>query len=190
MKIRNITASMALMLAILISALHGAQAQRGQQTDPNEVLFWFNVKVSKTTNKQTGLEAYQERVISPTIYHGSAKKYQKTLWQGTANGTKIAVGPFETLEQATDAMKLYKTIKMASPQLTKQGGYWFLVKISIMDRSHAYVFEHMSAAVASGSPQEFADVLRESLAFKTLAIGPFLSYEAAERAKSLYRVEE
>ncbi len=191
MKIRNIIATIALMLGILIMAMPEADAQRGSRTDENEVLFWFNVKISKTTNKLSGLEAYQERVISPTIYHGSAKKYQKSLWEGTVHGTKIAVGPFENFEQATAAMKLYKTLNAAKTELPANGeSHWFLVKIGIMERSHAYVFEHMAAAVASGSASDFADVLRESLGFKTLAIGPFGSYEAAERAKSLYRVEE
>lgn len=191
MKITNLIRTAALIVAVVLFFLPDANAQRGGHVDQNQTLYWFNVKVSKTTNRNSGLEEYQERVISPTIYHGGVKKYQKELWNGTVAGTKVAVGPFESYEQATNALKIYKMVKDTTTARPNLGTcYWFLVKIEIMERSHAYQFERMAAAVAAGSSTEFSDVLRESLGFKTLAIGPFMNQEAAERAKALYRIEE
>ncbi len=184
--ILRFVAALALMVCMAVSA---ASAQRNNE-EP-ETLFWIAVKVNKTIDRNTRLEEYQLRLISPTIYHGSVKMFQKALWTGMAQGSKLCVGPFQSHEEAKHAMLTYKGVNSASflPQNDKHG-YWFLVKVGIMERSRSYAFEHMAAQVNGGKTKEFLDVLRESLNFKTVAIGPFDSDIQAERAKSIYRIEE
>lgn len=174
------------MLLLNVSA---ASAQKNGE-DP-ETLFWIAVKINKAIDRETRLEEYQLRLLSPTIYHGSVKMFQKALWTGMAQGSKLLVGPYQSYEEAKHAMSVYKQVRTPNyaPQNNKHGS-WFLVKVLIMERSRSYGFEHMAAAVASGNTVEFMDVLRESLSFKTVAIGPFDSDIQAERAKSIYRVEE
>jgi len=174
---------------ILMLSVSVVSAQ-GKNEEP-ETLFWITVKVSRAIDRNTGLEEFQLRLISPTVYHGTAKMFQRALWTGMAQGSKLCVGPFASHEEAKHAMLVYKEVRNAnySPQNNKHG-CWFLVKVSIMERSRSYVFEHMAASVSSGNTKEFWDVLRESLSFKTIAVGPFDNEMEAERAKSIYRIEE
>lgn len=162
-----------------------------QDEAENQTCFWFNVKVSKKTNAATHIEGYDLRRISAKIYSGSSDYYKKSLWKGLAAGTQIAVGPFYTYQQAALAVELYN---FKNDSIAEKSGnttyFWFLVKPSIMQRSHSYVFERMAARVTSGTAKEFSDVLKESLAFKTLAIGPFSQAIEAENSKQTYRLEE
>ena len=131
----------------------------------NNEIFWFNVKVFNQTDKHSHQKQYGVRPYSAKISNGSIKAFSKALWKCTASGQSIAVA-------------------------TNQNRAWFLVKVKITERAHAYQFERMAARVAEGTEKEFSDVLRESLAFKTLAIGPFAESIDADEAKTLYRLEE
>ena len=156
-----------------------------------EVYFWFNVKISHTIDRDTKMDAYTLRVISPTIYNGNPRKFQKTLWEGSAHGTKFAIGPFTTMDEAKAALHLYRTLKDSTANVTFDGQLsWFLVDVTILPRSHSYQFERIPARVAFGSAKEFKAALKESLSFKKLAIGPFYDDMQAERSKALYRIEE
>ncbi|MBO4372765.1 MAG: hypothetical protein J5826_07535 [Bacteroidales bacterium] len=174
----------ALLTAILIAVATSLSAQ----SDP---IFWFNVKVFNKVDKHSRQKQYDVRPFSTKISNGSIKAFSKALWKCTATGHSIAIGPFKSYTQAEAALKLYKMVNdTITPRATNQNRAWFLVKVNITERAHAYQFERMAARVAEGSEKEFSDVLRESLAFKTLAIGPFAENVDAEEAKSLYRLEE
>ena len=174
----------ALLTAILITVATSLSAQ----SDP---IFWFNVKVFNKVDKHSRQKQYDVRPFSTKISNGSIKAFSKALWKCTATGQSIAIGPFKSSTQAEGALKLYKMVNdTITPRATNQNRAWFLVKVNITERTHAYQFERMAARVAEGSEKEFSDVLRESLAFKTLAIGPFAENVDAEEAKSLYRLEE
>ena len=172
----------AILTALLLTAAMQLSAQD---------LFWFNVKVIPVVNKQTREQVYSVRPFSAKISNGSTKTFSKALWSCTAKGQSICVGPFKSYNQAFEAMKLYKAVNdTITPRATNNNMAWFLVKVNITERSHSYRFERMAARVVDGSEKEFCEVLRESLIFKTLAIGPFEETFDAEEAKSLYRLEE
>ncbi|MCR5454768.1 MAG: hypothetical protein K6F33_07265 [Bacteroidales bacterium] len=176
------------LIAISINAVAQKPDLRAMSS---EVYYWFTVKISNTLDRTTKMDAYALRVISPTIYNGNLRKFQKTLWEGSAHGTKIAIGPFNTQDEAKSALQLYKTHKDTTANVTYDGQLsWFLINVTIMPRSHAYQFERMAARIAFGSAREFKAVLKESLSFKKLAIGPFYDDMQAERSKALYRIEE
>jgi len=172
----------AILTALLLTTAMQLSAQE---------LFWFNVKVAPIINKQSHQQVYSARLFSAKISHGSTKTFSKALWSCTAKGQSICVGPFKSYNQAFSAMKLYKAVNdTITPRATDNNQAWFLVKVNITERSHSYRFERMAARVVEGSEKEFSEVLRESLVFKTLAIGPFEGAVDAEEAKSLYRLEE
>ena len=179
------------MLLLMVIAMNASAQRADLRAMSGDIFYWFNVKISNSIDRDTKLEAYALRVISPTIYNGNSRKFQKSLWEGSAHGTKIAIGPFNTLDEAKEALQLYKTLKDSTAQSKFDGQLsWFLVDVTIMERSHAYQFERIPARVAFGSPKEFKAALKESLSFKKLAIGPFYDNVQAEISKSLYRVEE
>ncbi|MBR4440025.1 MAG: hypothetical protein IKS00_00620 [Bacteroidales bacterium] len=172
----------AILTALLLTTAMQLSAQE---------LFWFNVKVYPVVNKQTHQQIYSVRLSSPKISNGGTKTFSKALWSSTAKGQSICVGPFKSYNQAFAAMKLYKAVNdTITPRASNNTQAWFLVKVNITERSHSYRFERMAARVVEGTEKEFCEVLRESLAFKTLAIGPFEESFDAEEAKSLYRLEE
>ncbi len=189
--LRQITTLILMALAITTIATKASAQRNDMSAMSGEVYFWFNVKVANTIDRETKIEGYSLRLISPTIYNGNLRKFQKALWEGTAHGTKIPVGPFTSNEEAKQAMLIYKGHKDATIGSNVEGSFsWFLVDVTILERSHSYQFERMAARVAFGSAKEFGDVLRESLSFKKLAIGPFYDDMQAEKSKSLYRIEE
>ncbi|MBO4772679.1 MAG: hypothetical protein J5595_09085 [Bacteroidales bacterium] len=190
MKKRTIRELLTVLLLMIITI--NVSAQRPDlRAMSGEVYYWFNVKLSNSIDRDTKMDAYALRVISPTIYHGNPRAFQKALWEGTAKGTRIAIGPFNTLDETKAALQLYRTLKDTTSVQTKEGSLsWFLVDVTIMERSHSYQFERIPARVAFGSSREFKAALKESLTFKKLAIGPFYDNVQAEISKSLYRVEE
>lgn len=181
------------IIVFLILVAFGAGIASAQTADDRAegTKYWFNVKLTNSVNKITHAKEYSLRLVSSTIYNGGIKLYQKQLWQGTTNASRICVGPFSSWEEANDAVKLYKMVNDTVTERAKSNNcYWFLLKVKYMERSHSYSFERMAARVASGSFSDFSSVLRESLTFKTLAIGPFKDPLDAELSKQIYRIEE
>jgi hypothetical protein len=188
---RFIKTLIAAFLLVVIAADVNAQQRPNLRAMSSDVYFWFNVKISNAIDRDTKMDAYALRVISPTIYSGNSRKFQKSLWEGSAHGTKIAIGPFNTMDEAKDALQIYRTLKDTTAKSSFDGQLsWFLVDVTIMERSHAYQFERMPARIAFGSAKEFKAALKESLSFKKMAVGPFQDDGQAELSKSLYRVEE
>ena len=160
------------------------------QERENHTVYWINVKI---TNALSGTKAkeYVMRPISKKVYSGSQEDFKYNLWKGCAVGSMIAVGPYSSREDANYALQIYYAKADSLLPVGGNSSYsWFLAKVNIMTRSHSYQFERMAAAVASGSTKEFYDLLRESLKFQTLAIGPFRNVMDAELAKQIYRLEE
>ncbi|MBR4325130.1 MAG: hypothetical protein IKP73_06355 [Bacteroidales bacterium] len=180
------------IIILTLTMLHTATAQKPNlRAMSNEVYYWFSVKISNSIDRNTKLEAYALRVISPNIYSGNLRKFQKALWEGSKLGTKIAIGPFNSMDEAKSALQIYKNHKDSTVIDTYDSQVsWFLVDITIMPRSRSYQFERIPARVAFGNAKEFKAALKESLSFKKLAIGPFIDDMQAERSKALYRVEE
>lgn len=183
---RFLILSMALLMPLI------AMSQRKLlNSNEDQIYFWFNIRIFNSVNHITKVDAFTLRLQSTNISHGNLKEFQKALWTGTANGSKIAIGPFPTFEQASSSLQYYKNHKDTTIGNTDAGLYhWYLINVNIMARSHSYQFERMAARVASGSAKEFCAVLRESLDFKKLAIGPFVDELEAEQSKQLYRIEE
>ncbi|MCQ2973284.1 MAG: hypothetical protein MJ211_00580 [Bacteroidales bacterium] len=162
-----------------------------QKKNDNTTYFWFNVKIFNKFEKQTHLKEYALRTISPKISNGNSKAFSKALWSGAVKGTSIAVGPFKSYSEAEYAYSLYKIVNDTIKERPTDIKYsWFLVKVNIAERSHSYKFERMAARVADGTAKDFSEVMRESLAFKALVIGPFKDAIDAEEAKTIYRLEE
>ena len=106
------------------------------------------MKVFNLTDKHSHQKQYGVRPYSAKISNGSIKAFSKALWKCTASGQSIAVGPFKTYNQAQDALKLYKMVNdTITPRATNQNRAWFLVKVNITERAHAYQFERMAARV-------------------------------------------
>ena len=125
----------ALLTAILIAVATSLSAQ----SDP---IFWFNVKVFNKVDKHSRQKQYDVRPFSTKISNGSIKAFSKALWKCTATGQSIAIGPFKSYTQAEAALKLYKMVNdTITPRATNQNRAWFLVKVNITERAHAYQFE-------------------------------------------------
>jgi len=180
-----------ILLTALIMPLTVMSQRKLLNSNEKQIYFWFNVKIYNSVNRVTKVDAFSLKMPSSNISHGNLKEFQKALWTGTANGSKIAIGPFPTFEQATASLNFYKNISDTTIGSTDAETYhWYLINVNIMTRSHSYQFERMAARVASGKAKEFGAVLRESLDFKKLAIGPFVDELEAEQSKQLYRIEE
>jgi len=191
-KMKKVIKQVLTIICMTVITLQAATAQKPDlRALSSEVYFWFTVKISNTLDRDTKMDAYALRVISPTIYNGNLRKFQKTLWEGSVHGTKIAVGPFNSMDEAKSALQLYRTLKDSTANVKYDSQLsWFLVDVTIMPRSHAYQFERIPARVAMGSAKEFKAALKESLSFKKLAVGPFIDDMQAETSKALYRIEE
>jgi len=166
-------------------------SQTIESYDPYREVYWFNVKIMNITDPQTQQKKYNLVLLGKKVYNGTARDYEKKLWEGTSAGTFITVGPFETYNEANEAMIYYDTKRKPDESTETDNKYnWFLLKVNIQERSRSYKFERMAAAIASGTIREFEDILRESLTFKVLAIGPFRDALDAEESKRIYRLEE
>ena len=131
--------------AILTALLIAAATSLSAQSDP---IFWFNVKVFNKVDKHSRQKQYDVRPFSTKISNGSIKAFSKALWKCTATGQSIAIGPFKSYTQAEAALKLYKMVNdTITPRATNQNRAWFLVKVNITERAHAYQFERMAARV-------------------------------------------
>jgi hypothetical protein len=157
--------------------------------DPDRNVFWFEVNVRTIIDKETYFEKYTVIRMGKRVYRGSIDEFDEILWAGMSAGSKIAIGPFSVYEDAYEAMLMFDLKDTAQIENTTEK-YWFLVNIKITERLKSYEFDHMAAAIAAGQKTEFKDILQESLAFKTLAIGPFTNQLDAEESKRRYRLEE
>ncbi len=164
-------------------------AQQIDNKDKKRTIYWFEVSVKMTPNKETKFLEYSLHRMGKKVFSGDVYDFKEKLWGGMASGSKLLVGPFSTYPDANEAMLMYDVKDTNEVENTSEK-YWFLVKLNFSERSGSYELERMAASVASGSKSEFKDILVESLTFKTIAIGPFGDKLDAEESKRLYRQEE
>jgi hypothetical protein len=161
--------------------------------DDSRRVFWFDVGLNKIKDKETQIPLYQIVRQGTKIHYGTALEYDRYLWNGLSNGSKIAIGPFDTQKQAEFAVKLYD-IKQAEndSEISNNNGsyFWYLVTIKKTQRLKSYNFERIPAQVNSGNAINFLDLMKVSLSMDKLVIGPFASAPEAENSKRVFRLEE
>lgn len=189
--IRNIL----IVINIILFLIPELKAQTEELYSPDRTVYWFNVKVYIVKDSKTRQKVYRITRLGKRVYSAKMRDYEKKLWKGLSRGSYFTVGPFYTYQEAYNAMVFYNLrIKFddnheIDPEPDKTV-FWFLVKLNISERSRSYELQRMAAAVAEGTKSDFNDILRETLTFQNLAIGPFNSALDAEEAKRIYRLEE
>jgi len=161
-------------------------------SDKNRDVFWFNINL-KIYKDQTLGDCYKVIRYGSTVSSGTLNDYDKKLWDGLNSGSKIAVGPFNSYEEAKIAVRFYDQKKSATDtviQNNNQQYYYYLVKPSKSKRLKNWQFERMPAAVTSGNTNDFLELLKISLSQKKLVIGPFSSQLEAEESKRIFRLDE
>jgi len=161
-------------------------------SDKSRDVFWFNISL-KIYKDQTFGDCYKVIRYGSLVSSGTLKEYDEKLWNGLNNGSKIAIGPFNTYETAKIAIRFYDTKKSAKDtviQKNNQQLFYYLVKPSKSKRLKNWQFERMPASVNSGKTNDFLELLKVSLNQKKLVIGPFFSQLEAEESKRIFRLDE
>lgn len=161
--------------------------------DDSRRVYWFDVGLTKIKDKETQIPLYQVVRQGSKIHYGSALEYDRYFWNGISNGSKIAIGPFDSQKQAEFAVKLYDIKKAEKDtEISSDNGnyFWFLVTIKKTKRLKSYDFERMPAQVNSGNAGDFIELMKVSLSMNKLVIGPFASAPEAENSKRVFRLEE
>jgi hypothetical protein len=160
--------------------------------DENRRVYWFDVTIPKLKEKETGLLINSVRTIGG-VHYGKAYEYDRYLWQGLSNGAHIAIGPFNTREQAEKSRKLYN-LKIAENDSTLLNDntifFWYIVTIKKTKRLKSYDFERIPAQVAQGTMKDFIALQKASLPLDRLVIGVFRTAPDAENSKGVFRLEE
>ena len=195
MKTKNLL-TIILIITFLFSGSYIADAQNNANAinyqDLSRTVYWFPIQLNTYKEKNTGIEKYKAKKLGSAIQYGSVNKYDKVLWNGLSNGSRILIGPFDEYENAEQSSKFYN-LKTAATDTTIKAGqtyYWYLVSISKAPRLKSWEFERMPAQVANGNKAFFLQTLEVSLSQKKLVIGPFTSQAEAEESKRLFRLEE
>ncbi|MBN2894161.1 MAG: hypothetical protein JXL97_19985 [Bacteroidales bacterium] len=161
--------------------------------DESRRVYWFDVNLKKVKDPETLIPTYQVYRSGTKIQYGTAYEYDRYLWQGLSNGTRIAIGPFDDQKQAVFANKLYDMKKaLADSSLMSDNGnyFWYLVTIKKTQRLKSYDFERIPAQINSGNASDFVTLMKFSLPQDKLVIGPFLNAPEAENSKRVFRLEE
>ncbi len=161
-------------------------------TDKNRDVFWFNINLKIHKDRTLG-ECYNVIKYGSTVSSGTLKKYDEKLWGGLNNGTRIAIGPFNSYEEAKIAVRFYDTKKSATDTVIQNNNeqlFYYLVKPTKSKRLKNWQFERMPAAIVSGKNNDFLELLKVSLNQKKLVIGPFKSQLEAEESKRIFRLDE
>lgn len=151
--------------------------------------WWFFVRVQ--INEKDNV--YEINGTSNKLASGTRAQFEKAIWWGVAR-RQLAIGPFETQQEAMNAKIIYKKKKEDITEIPvsqyPSEVFWFLMTFRQLVRTPAYQFERMPARVVTGTVDEFKDALFEGITFQNLVIGPFWDYNVAEQAKSMYRKNE
>ncbi len=161
-------------------------------SDKNRDVFWFHIGLRIYKDPELG-ERYKVIKYGSTVHSGTIKEYDEKLWAGLNSGSKIAIGPFNTYEDAKKGLRFYDTRKSEADTVIHNDNrtiYYYLVKPSKSKRLKNWQFERMPAAVTSGKTNNFLQLLKISLNQKKLVIGPFSSLLEAEESKKIFRLDE
>jgi len=161
--------------------------------DETRRVYWFDVNLKKEKDKETGIPIYQVFRLGSRVSYGTAAEYDKYLWSGLSNGTRISIGPFDKKDEAEFAFRMYDLNKAeTSEEVLNDNGtyYWYLVTLKQTKRLKSYDFERIPAQVNSGNAKDFFDLMNVSLPSDRLVIGLFLNLPEAENSKRAFRLVE
>ena len=161
--------------------------------DETRRVYWFDITVKKVKDPQTQIYTYKVFRMGTRINYGTSLDYDRYLWDGLSDGSKIAVGPFNTIEQAQRANKIYDLghARQDTALMTDNTTfYWYLVTLKQSKRLRSYQFERIPARVVSGTYSDFINLMDASLPVNKLVIGLFEDIPEAENSKRVFRLEE
>ena len=155
-----------------------------------ETYYWFSMQLGKILDKETGTNCIIVKNIGNEIRSGSYDQFIKEHRHGMKSG-RVVLGPFSEISQAEKSRLLYKyagsSIDVPAKELISKEDdslyNFFYTKPFSEDFTQEINFERIPSRVTSGTKNEFMELLNEGLHFERLAIGPFINYELAEKAK-------
>jgi hypothetical protein len=81
------------MLLLMVIAMNASAQRADLRAMSGDIFYWFNVKISNSIDRDTKLEAYALRVISPTIYNGKVNFVAAVLSQIVQLHTSVVHTP-------------------------------------------------------------------------------------------------
>jgi hypothetical protein len=169
------------------------KAQQVEENIPKAmVYYWFYIKFDKTLDKTTGTGQISIKNVGNDIESGTFNEFLAAHAQGLKS-EKVAIGPFSEQYEAQNSQSSYRSsgrntsTKGSNLEEDDPSFTFFYVKPFFEDSTRAIKFERIPSRVSNGTLDDFNAMLNEGLGFEELAIGPFYSYETAERAKFTFR---
>jgi hypothetical protein len=170
-----------------------AQTSVNSKQDKAQTYYWFNIKLGKTSESGTSSGQLRIRNVEDAIYSGTFDDFIQSNESGMRSGS-VVVGPFSERHQAEGSQWIYRNAgkpinnksKSDTSEFEPSFSYFFVKPIS-EDFNQTLNFERIPSRVTVGVVDEFSDMLGEGLNFEKLAIGPFDSYELAEKSKFIFR---
>ncbi len=158
-------------------------------TEDDPVYYWFYLKIRIDDRTNT----FKVSGTSGGLDYGYQLDFEKALWNNLSK-RQIAIGPFQTKEEALNAKRLYKMSEDKIHELPEgevpDRINWFAITFEQSPRLKIYIIRRAPGAVQTGTEDFFVSTFYEQLGVRLLSIGPFYDYEHAEMAKRLYRMNE
>jgi hypothetical protein len=181
------------IIFLLFTASLNAQTSVNSKPDKAQTYYWFSVRLSKTSESGTGAGQLRIRTVEDAIYSGPFEDFVQSNESGMRSGA-VVVGPFAERHQAESSQWIYRNAgkpinnnsKSDSSELEPSFSYFFVKPIS-EDYNQNLNFERIPSRVTVGLIDEYSAMLGEGLNFEKFAIGPFDSYELAEKSKFIFR---
>jgi len=183
-----------MMNKLIVVFLLCSVSLKAQLTDNNvpyktTVFYWFSIKFTKTTDKNTGTDQIFLKYTDNNIETGSFDQFISSHQQGLKDG-KVVIGPFSDPGVAQTSQTIYKK----SGRIGNSGSgdnnanySFFYVKPLEADSNMEVKFERIPSRITTGTINDFGAMFSEGLGFDKLAIGPFSEYESAEKSKFTFR---
>lgn len=160
--------------------------------DKTRRVYWFDLAIKTRPDPDTRMPTYYIYPVSKVKY-GTAEEYEYYLWSNISSGTVLAIGPFDTFEQAALSVKLYDKKQLENDSILLNDNnnyYYYIINLKRYNRLKAFDFERLPAAVATGKPKDFLTLIDASLKLDRLVIGAFASQPEAENSKRIFRLQE
>lgn len=168
------------------------QVVSNDKMDENRRVYWFYVSVREVKTGNPDLTAYDLTRIGTKIENGTAKDYDYHLWKNLSEGRRLAVGPFNSPAEATQAFLFYniqdKPHKLDATFDQNRKIFWFVLRVNKRERSVTLELKRIPGAIASGGYSDFDIFLKENLDLGVMTIGPFRNMPDAEESKRIYRL--
>jgi hypothetical protein len=157
--------------------------------DVNPKVYWFFISVTQVQDS-TGKDYYELKRKRKKIYNGVPKEFDRSLWKHIGNGSKIAIGPFNKLDNAKNALLLYgdneNNEELNSIINDDKIVYWIVFHV-VRGRRTNYPYRK-SCSIEYGNNKDFKRSLKEYLLKRSMTIGPFHSKQKAEEVTKFYRL--